>query len=70
MAYENKTETIEGETFNHFRNQTKKIYDAIHFLVKFNYQVIDLENKWINKSNVDELEHPFNKSNVDELEHP
>ena len=27
MAYENKTETIEGETFNHFRNQTKKIYD-------------------------------------------
>ncbi len=58
MGYQNKTETIEGETFTHFRNQTKKIYEAIHLLVQLNYQVIDLENKWINKDNIDELEHP------------
>lgn len=52
MSLERETNTIEGETFDHFRKQAKKINDAIHLLVKFNYQVIDLENKWINKDNI------------------
>ena len=58
MAYQNKTETIEGETFDHFRKKANKINDAIHLLVEFNYQVIDLENKWINKDNIDLLKNP------------
>jgi len=52
MATPIETKAIEGETFDHYRKQAEKINNAIHLLVKYNYQVIDLENKWINKDNI------------------
>ena len=58
MSLDRETNAIEGETFDHFRKKARKINDAIHLLVEFNYQVIDLENKWINKENIDLLKNP------------
>ena len=34
MAFENKTQAIEGETFDHFRTKSREINSAIHLLVK------------------------------------
>ncbi len=59
MAYENKTQAIEGETFDHFRTKSKEINSAIHLLVKYNYRVVDLENNWIAKDNIDKLDIPL-----------
>ena len=59
MAYENKTHAIEGETFDHFRTKSKEINSAIHLLVKYNYRVVDLENNWIAKDNIDKLDIPL-----------
>ena len=59
MAYENKTQAIEGETFDHFRTKSKEINSAIHLLVKYDYRVVDLENNWIAKDNIDKLDIPL-----------
>ena len=50
---------IENETFDHFRKEAKKINSAIHLLVKYNYKVIDLENNWIGKDNIEKLDIPL-----------
>jgi len=49
---------IENETFNHYRitEEVKKIKKAIHTLIKYKFQVIDLENQIIDESNINDIE--------------
>jgi len=59
VAFKSNTQPIEGETFDHFRTKSKQINSAIHLLVKYNYKVIDLENNWIGKDNIEKLDIPL-----------
>ena len=59
MASKSNTQPIEGETFDHFRTKSKQINSAIHLLVKYNYKVIDMENNWIGKDNIEKLDIPL-----------
>lgn len=59
MAFKSNTQPIEGETFDHFRTKSKQINSAIHLLVKYNYKVIDMENNWIGKDNIENLDIPL-----------
>tara|TARA_R100001460_G_scaffold56525_1_gene96202 strand:- start:4743 stop:4922 length:180 start_codon:yes stop_codon:yes gene_type:complete len=58
MSLEREIKSIEGETFDHYRKQARKINDAIRLLVQFNYQIIDMENKFINKDNINKHTNP------------
>lgn len=40
---------MENEIFNHYREEVKKISNAIELLKKQGYTIIDLEGKIINK---------------------
>jgi hypothetical protein len=59
VAFKSNTQPIEGETFDHFRTKSKQINSAIHLLVKYNYKVIDMENNWIGKDNIEKLDIPL-----------
>jgi hypothetical protein len=43
---------IHNETFESYRQEAKKIHDAIHLLVKYRYKIIDLENQLIHNENI------------------
>ena len=59
MAFENNTQAIEGETFDHFRTKSERIVQAIHLLVEHNFKVIDMQNNWIGKDNIDKIDIPL-----------
>jgi len=59
MAFGNEIQVIEGETFDHFRTKAKRINQAIHLLVQHNYKVIDMQNNWIGKDNIDKIDIPL-----------
>ena len=50
---------FENQIFHHFREQVKQIDKCIRFLVKHGYVVKDLEDRIIDKWNVDEIDKPY-----------
>ncbi len=43
---------IVNETFESYREEVKKIHDAIRLLIKYKYRIIDLENQLIDETNI------------------